>query len=187
MYVYKNLFIVKRNTINALSQRILKRYNISWYKTDPFSYSSGEDLIILAFTNKLQMLDIVDSECACVFIGNMELLYSQGIFKVAEFNTGYIQFIPFIMTTLKIMLCKFYKNPVVIWDKNIAPFIIDQAHKKGLLYNFNDHSNIIKTQPKSDPKVVPNVLPKITPKVNEETLTTPTIYLTWDRLMYLKQ
>lgn len=189
MSVYKNLFIVERKKMNALNQRILNRYNVKWGKLEPFTYSSGEDLIILAFPTKMHMSELIDSHLQLVC--NMKLLYCQGIFKVEEFNTNLREFVPFTMTTLKIMLCQLYKNPQVIWGRNIEPFIILEAHKKGLLYNFSDHVDVIKKRPMPNvmPNVMPNnvVLPKLTTKVIGKPRPPPPRYLTWDRLVYLKQ
>ena len=162
MSVYKNLFIVERKKMNALNQRILNRYNVKWGKLEPFTYASGEDLIILAFSTKVHISELIDSYLQLVC--NMKLLYCQGMFKVEEFNTNLMEFVPITMTTVKIMLCQLYKNPQVIWDKNIEPFIILEAHKKGLLYNFSEHVDVIKK--KLVPNAAPNlVLSKLTTKV----------------------
>ena len=186
MSVYKNLFIVERKKNNALSQKILKRYKATWGILEPFTYSSGEDLIILSFTTKVYMSEIVDSNCSYQLVCNMKLLCSQGIFKVEEINTNLREFVPFTMTTVKIMLCQLYKNPQVIWHKNIEPFIILEAHKKGLLYNFSEHVDVIKKRPMAN--VMPNVgLPKLTTKVIGKPRPPPPRYLTWDRLVYVKQ
>ena len=186
MSIYKNLFIVERKKMNALNQRILNRYNVNWGKLEPFSYYSGEDLIILAFstnlsnrtTRQLHMSEVIDSHLQLVC--NMKLLYCQGIFKLEEFNTNLREFIPFTMATLKIMLSKLYKNPQVIWHKNIDPFIIVEAHKKGLVYNFSDHLYNIKNKANV-------VLPKIMTKVIGKIRPPQSRYLTWDRLIYIKQ
>ena len=78
MSIYKNLFIVERKKMNALNQWILNRYNVNWGKLEPFSYYSGEDLIILAFpTNlsnryfhrtirQLHMSEVIDSHLQLV-------------------------------------------------------------------------------------------------------------------------
>ena len=215
MYVYKNLFIVERKKNNALTQRILKRYKASWGVLEPFTYSSGEDMIILCFTSKVHMSKIANPNCRYELVCKMKLLCSKGIFKVEEFNTNLREFVPFTMTTLKIMLFKLYKNPQVVWDKNIESFIILEAHKKGLLYNFSEHVDVIKKRPMPNvipnvmsnvipnvmPNVIPNVIPNVMPNVIPNNvvlakLTTKVIgkprpppprYLTWDRLVYVKQ
>lgn len=183
MYVYKNLFIVERKKNNALTQRILNRYKVTWGILEPFTYSSGEDLLILSFTTNVYMSEIVDSNCRYELVCNMKLLCSKKIFKVKEFNTNLREFVRFTMTTVKIMLCKLYKNPYLIWPKNIEPFIILEAHKKGLLYNFREHIDMIKKR-----HVVPNIVwSKLTTKVIEKSRHPPVRYLTWDRLVYVKQ
>lgn len=179
MSVYKNLFIVERKKMNPLSQRIFNRYNINWGILEPFTYSSGEDLIILSFQTTLRMSKLFDSHLPLVC--TMKLLYSQGIYKVEEFNTNSLKFVPFTLTSLKIMLCQLYKNPQVIWHKNIDPLIIVEAHKKDLLYNLSDHVATIKKKP----NVV--VLPKLTTKVIGKPRPPPPRYVTWDRLVYAKQ
>ena len=83
------------------------------------------------------------------------------------------------------MLCQLYKNPQLIWHKNIDPLIIVEAHKKGLLYNFSDHVATIKKKPNVVPNVV--VLPKLTTKVIGKPCPPPPRYVTWDRLVYAKQ
>ena len=183
MSVYKNLFIVERKKMNALSQMIFDRYNVNWGRLEPFSYSSGEDLIILAFpTTKVYMSELFDSHLQLVC--NMKLLCSQGLFKMEEFNTNLREFIPSTLTTLKIMLYQLYKNPKVIWYKNIDPLIIIGAHKKGLVYNFRDHVATLQNKP----NVVPNfVLPKLTTKIIGKTPPPLPRYVTWDRLVYAKQ
>lgn len=178
MSIYKNLFIVERKKMNALSQRIFNRYKINWGSPEPFTYSSGEELIILAFSTKLHRAKLFYSHLQLVC--NMKLLCSQGIFKVEEFNTNLKKFVPFTLTTLKIMLCQLYKNPQVIWHKNIEPFIILEVQKKGLLYNFSDHVDTIKKKPNI-------VLPKLTTKVIGKPRPPPLRYVTWDRLVYVKQ